>query len=54
LYEKLIPRLLHKESEIMSCLTSRERKDFARMLGKIEESLDLVQTSEEAGKAGAY
>jgi DNA-binding MarR family transcriptional regulator len=54
LYEKLIPLLLRKESEIMSCLTSRERKDFARMLGKIEESLDLVQTSEEAGKAGAY
>jgi DNA-binding MarR family transcriptional regulator len=54
LYEKLIPRLLGKEREIMTCLTASERKDFARMLGKIESSLGLVQTSEEAGKAGSY
>ena len=54
LYEKLIPRLLRKESEIMSCLSAKEQNDFARMLGKIESSLDLVQTSEEAGKAGEY
>ena len=38
----------------MSCLTANERKDFARMLGKIESSLDLVQTSEDAGKAEGY
>ena len=54
LYERLIPRLLRKEREIMSCLTAKERDDFARMLGKIERSLDLLQTSEEAGKAGGY
>jgi len=54
LYGKLIPRLLRKEGEIMLCLNATERKDFARMLGKIERSLDLVQTSEEAGKAGEY
>ena len=54
LYAKLIPRLLRKEGEIMLCLNATERKDFARMLGKIERSLDLVQTSEEAGKAGEY
>jgi len=54
LYEQLIPRLLRKERELMSCLTAREREDFARMLGKIEGSLDLVQTIEEAGKAGGY
>ena len=54
LYQKLIPRLLRKEREIMSCLTASERKDFARMLGKIEGSLSLVQTIEEAGKAGSY
>ena len=54
LYERLIPRLLRKEWKIMSCLTASERKDFARMLGKIEDSLDLVQTSQDAGKAGAY
>jgi hypothetical protein len=38
----------------MDCLTRQEQKDFARMLGKIEGSLDLVQTIEEAGKAGGY
>lgn len=54
LYQRLIPRLLRKEQEIMSCLTATERKDFARMLGKIESSLDLVQTSQDAGKAEAY
>jgi len=54
LYEKLIPRLLRKEREIMSCLTVKEQNDFARLLGKIECSLDLVQTSEEAGTAGEY
>jgi DNA-binding MarR family transcriptional regulator len=54
LYEKLIPRLLRKERDIMSCLTRREQKDFARMLGKIEGSLDLVQTIEEADAKEAY
>jgi DNA-binding MarR family transcriptional regulator len=50
LYEELIPRLLAKESRIMSCLSARERKDFAAMLGKIENSLDLVQTSQADAK----
>jgi DNA-binding MarR family transcriptional regulator len=54
LYEKLIPRLLRKEREIMSCLSAGEQKDFARLLGKIESSLNLVQTSEEAGTAEGY
>ena len=54
LYQKLIPRLKRKEQEILSCLFAQERRDFARMLGKIEKSLDLVQTSEEANKTGAY
>src|SRR3981189_1492244 len=52
LYEELIPRLLRKEQEILSCLSAQERKDFALMLGKIERSLDLVQTSKEASKTG--
>ncbi len=30
LYEELIPRLLRKEQEILSCLSAQERKDFAR------------------------
>ncbi len=54
LYEQLIPRLLRREQEILSCLSPQERKDFAALLGKIENSLDLVQTSSEASKTGAY
>ena len=54
LYEELIPRLLRKEQEILSCLSAQERRDFARMLGKIEQSLDLVQTSEEADAKDVY
>jgi DNA-binding MarR family transcriptional regulator len=54
LYQELIPRLKRREQEIMSCLSAQERNDFARLLGKIESSLDLVQTSKEASKTGAY
>jgi DNA-binding MarR family transcriptional regulator len=54
LYEQLIPRLLRKEQEILSCLSAQERKDFAALLGKIEASLDLVQTSQEADAKQAY
>ena len=54
LYQQLIPRLLHRERVNLSCLSARERKDFAKLLGKIERSLGLVQTSKEAGKTGAY
>ena len=54
LYEQLIPRLLRKEKEILSCLSAREQKDLAVMLGKIEQSLDLVQTSSEADAKEAY
>lgn len=54
LYEELIPRLLRKEQEIMSCLSAQERRDFGRLLGKIEQSLDLLQTSREADAKEAY
>ncbi len=54
LYQQLIPRLLHREQVILSCLSAQERKDFAKLLGKIEKSLALVQTSKEAGKTGEY
>jgi DNA-binding MarR family transcriptional regulator len=54
LYEALIPRLLRKEQEILSCLSAKERKDFADLLGKIERSLDLIQTSKEADAKEAY
>jgi DNA-binding MarR family transcriptional regulator len=52
LYEELIPRLLHKEQQILACLSSRERKDFAAALGKIEQSLGLARTVKD--KAGGY
>ena len=55
LYEELIPQLLRKEQDIMSCLTAAERKDFANALGKIERQLDLVQNVKEArAKKDAY
>jgi DNA-binding MarR family transcriptional regulator len=54
LYEKLIPRLLDKEQEILSCLSAGERREFAAALGKIEHCLGLVRTTREAGKAGGY
>jgi DNA-binding MarR family transcriptional regulator len=54
LYEDLIPRLLRREQEIMSCLSAQERKDLAALLGKIEKSLHLVQTSREADEKKAY
>ena len=54
LYEQLIPRLLRREQEILSCLSAREQKDLAAMLGKIEQSLGLVQTSSEADAKEAY
>ena len=54
LYEELIPRLLRREQEILSCLSAPGRKNFAPLLGKIEKSLDLVQTSQEADAKEAY
>jgi DNA-binding MarR family transcriptional regulator len=54
LYEELIPRLLRKEQEMLSCLSAQERKDFAALLGKLETSLGLVQTSQEADAKDAY
>ncbi len=54
LYEALIPRLLRKEQDILSCLSAREQKDFAVMLGKIEQRLDLVQTAHAAEEKEVY
>jgi DNA-binding MarR family transcriptional regulator len=54
LYEELIPRLKRKEQDILSCLTAQERETFARALGKIERSLDLVLTAEEADVEAGY
>lgn len=48
LYEKLIPELLRKERDILSCLTAKEREDFAALLGKIEDRLGLARTAQDA------
>ena len=54
LYEELIPRLLHREQDILSCLSATERKALGALLGKIEQSLELVQTSRDADEKKAY
>jgi DNA-binding MarR family transcriptional regulator len=54
LYEELIPQLLRREQEILSCLSAQERKDFAALLSKIEKGFDLVQTSKDADAKEAY
>jgi len=54
LYEELIPQLLRREQQILACLSAQERKDLAALLGKIEKSLGLVQTSREADEKAAY
>ena len=54
LYEELIPQLLRREQEILACLSAQERKQLSALLGKIEQSLELIQTSEEADAKEAY
>jgi DNA-binding MarR family transcriptional regulator len=51
LYEELVPRLLKREREILSCLSERERAQFATALGKIERHLNLIQGSHAAEAA---
>jgi len=54
LYEELFPQLLRREDEILACLSAQERKQLSALLGKIEQSLELVQTSREADEKEAY
>ena len=54
LYEELFPRLLQREQEILGCLSTQERRDLVSLLGKLEASLSLVQTSAEADAKEAY
>ena len=46
--------LKQREKEQLDLLTNRLQKDLAAMLGKIEQSLGLVQTSSEADAKEAY
>lgn len=54
LYKELIPRLKRRERDILSCLSAEERRSFAALLGKIERSLDLVQTRKDARDKAMY
>jgi DNA-binding MarR family transcriptional regulator len=54
LYEELFPQLLRREDEILACLSAQERKQLSALLGKIEASLGLIQTSAEADAKEAY
>ena len=45
LHRKMVPVVLDKERDMLSCLTEREQRDFRAALGKIEQSLGLVQNS---------
>jgi DNA-binding MarR family transcriptional regulator len=54
LYQQLVPRLLRREQEILSCLSAREQRDLAQLLGKIEQSLELVQASRETDAKETY
>jgi DNA-binding MarR family transcriptional regulator len=54
LYEELFPQLLRREDEILACLSAQERKQLSTLLGKIEQRLDLIQTSAEADAKQAY
>lgn len=51
LYEELTPQLLRKERDILSCLSADERRAFARLLGKIEQRLGLIQAPDGAACA---
>jgi len=46
LYQGLIPRLLAREREILSCLSPSELAQFEQALTKIEQGLGLPQTSD--------
>ncbi len=54
LYEELIPCLLRREQEILGCLTPQERKEFARLLGKLEDNLDLVRAPRPMSEVEVY
>jgi DNA-binding MarR family transcriptional regulator len=46
LYEGLIPGLLARERDILSCLSPTELAQFEHALTKIEQGLGLLQTSD--------
>ncbi len=50
LYQSLIPRLLRREAEILSCLTEAEQRQFEMLLEKIESGLSLPTGSAPAAR----
>lgn len=53
LFDELWPRLVAKESEILSCLSHQERKQLAGILSKLESSFDLPTSSQEESRHNA-
>ena len=53
LFDELWPRLLAKESEILSCLSQQECKQLAAILGKLESSFDLPTSPHEDDRVNA-
>ncbi|OYU91265.1 MAG: MarR family transcriptional regulator [Bradyrhizobiaceae bacterium PARB1] len=47
LFDELWPRLVAKESEMLSCLSPQERKQLAVILNKLETNFDLPTSSQE-------
>ena len=52
LYEELIPRLLRREQEILSCLSAQERKDFAAAARQDREQSRSGADGEGSGRQG--
>jgi DNA-binding MarR family transcriptional regulator len=43
MYAALVPLALHRESNLLACLSQTERRSFLASLSKLEASLDLHQ-----------
>ncbi|MEK0084847.1 MarR family winged helix-turn-helix transcriptional regulator [Benzoatithermus flavus] len=43
LYEEIVPFVLERERQVLSCLSEDERRSFDRALSKLEQALGLVQ-----------
>lgn len=47
LHKKVVPLVLQKERDLLSCLSAEQRRDFLNALDILERSLDLVQHADQ-------